>query len=108
MFNNKNYVFNMDSMMEFVFDGEFDRTNDSEITETYINDEDSKELVLINKQLREIKGSENSAKFTIRYDLLKTFIETIITIDNNAPSTLGEELVFNTMVSENLIKEVNE
>lgn len=96
------YTFDLDAIMNFVFFEEDKRTNDSEITETYINN-DQNELTLVNKQLREVKGSDNSTKQNIKYDLLKNFIEILRTAEHNA-MTLGESITFNTMFTYGLIK----
>lgn len=104
--NDKNaiYMFDMEAIMQFIFGDEDKRTNDSEITETYIANESTNELQLINKQLREVKGSDNSTKQNIKYDLLKVFIDILRTTETEQQS-IGESIVFNTLYLNGLIKE---
>lgn len=102
--NNAIYMFDMDAIMQFIFGDENDRTNDSEITETYIANESTNELQLINKQLREVKGSDNSTKQNIKYDLLKVFIDVLRSTEPDQ-QTIGESIVFNTLYLNGLIKE---
>lgn len=98
------YMFDMEAIMNFIFGDEDKRTNDSEITETYIANESTSELQLINKQLREVKGSDNSTKQNIKYDLLKVFIDILRTTETEQ-QTIGESIVFNTLFLNGLIKE---
>ena len=105
----KIYVYDLDAIMSFIFDDDGQRNNDMEITETYIpNDEDAEDtgsLVLINKQLREVKGSDNTGKQTIRYDIMKFMLETLNGIEGTAEvSTLGEKIVLNTLLTNSMIK----
>ena len=104
---NKKYILNIENVMNFIFDSD-KRDSDSEITEVYVSDDDTKELMLSTKQLREVKGGDNSPKFTIRYDMLKTFIDMISDMGLDGTSTFGENLIYNTMINEGLITEINE
>jgi hypothetical protein len=107
--NEISYVFDLDNILKFVFDNDNDRTNESEITETYATDEETDKLMLINKQLREVKGNSDNSKHTIRYDMIKMFIEILNNVEvmTSKQASLGERIVFNTMINNNLIKDTN-
>lgn len=109
---NENLVFDLNEIKKFVFEEDVDlnKTRDSEITETWgVNDEGKQEL--LSKVVHEVKGSDFSGKQTIRYDLLKTFMQTLDNIEFDTsitPMSLGERMVLNTMVNYGLIKEINQ
>jgi hypothetical protein len=103
------YILDMDNVMKFVFESNIERDMDSEITEIYTTDEETNELTLATKQLRELKGGDNTSKFTIKYDMLKMFIDMISNLEmNDEVNSFGETLIFNTMINEGLIKEIEE
>lgn len=101
-----NYVLNLNGIMDFVFGNYSERNTDSEITETYGNMDGT--FKLDNKIIREIKTkNDNSAEFTIRYDLIKMFITSLFDVPSELsaeePLSLGESLIINTMLNENLL-----
>lgn len=104
------YMLDLDRIFKYVFETEERRDKESEITEIYMRDEDKEDMILNTKQLREIKNSDISQRATIKYDLLKAFMETTMEIDvsGEVPWTLGESLVFNTMFQNGFIKEVKD
>ena len=55
--------------------------------------------------MRETKNGDTTAKNTIKYDLLKMFVEYIMDSDFSDPS-FGETIIFNSMINEGLIKEI--
>lgn len=104
-----NFTINIDNLIDFIFEGSDDRTTDSEITETYVMDDDTKKMDVINKQVREVKGDkDNSPKDTIRYDLFKTFLTILNDSDfkETGMLTLSESMVFNSLLSKNIIEVV--
>lgn len=104
------YILDLENIMNFVFDSDAPRSSESEITEMYMLDEESNDMVLNTKQLREIKGGDGSQKSTIKYDMMKMFIDTLLDLDvsENSQWSFGEALIFNTMAENELIKEVKE
>lgn len=104
------YILDLGNIMNFVFDENSRRSSESEITEMYMLDEETNEMILNNKQLREIKGGDSSQKSTIKYDMMKMFIDTLLDLDvsENSQWSFGEALIFNTMAENELIKEVKE
>lgn len=103
--NKKNYILNIEKIFEFVFSDD-ERIKDSEIVETYIEDETTNNLVLANKQLRELKGGDNSSKQTLRYDMIKMYIDILSEYEAGHP-TLIENMIFDTMIANEFIIELN-
>lgn len=106
MGNNGKYVLDMENILKFIFESDIKRDMDSEITEVYVTDEETHELTLTTKQLRELKGGDNTSKSTIRYDMVKMFIDMISDLDTSGVNSFGESLIYNTMINEGLIKEL--
>ena len=83
------------------------RSNDVEITESQTRDDDGK-LITDSRITREVKSTDSN-KQTIRYDIIKTFMEVLdnVEIEQDAtPLSLGEKMVINTMGNYGLIKEI--
>ena len=100
-------IFNLERIVDFVFDNEHGSNGDSEITELYIMDDKSKNMQLSTKQLREIKGNDITPQQSIRYELVKMMLDNIIAIEGEE-ATFGNSVVINTMLSEGLITEIKE
>lgn len=108
---NAYFILDIDNIIDFVFDDENERDSDSEITETYVADDEENKIELVNKQVREVKSrKDNSSKETIKYDLIKTFLTILNESDYNESGSfsLSESIIFNTMLTKNLIKKVEE
>lgn len=101
-----NLYYDLNAIKDFVFEEEA-RNNDVEVTETLGVTEDHK-LETVSKVIREVKTSDFTNKQTIRYDIIKSFIEILneVDIDNELnPMTFGQQTVLNTMLTHGLIKE---
>jgi hypothetical protein len=103
---NENLVFDIDNITDFVFGDPNDRTNDVEITETYKFDKDSQKMNLDEKQVKEVKVNDYTGQNTIRYDLIKMFIDILDSIEDAEMMTLGQQITLNTMQSYELIKNI--
>lgn len=108
MENNSNqFIFDLDEIVKFVFGEEVERTHDTEITETYLQPKKGSSVELNSKIIHEVKGSDNTNKQTIKYDMIKMFVDILDGVENSSiPSTLGQSLTFNTMLSYGLIKQI--
>ena len=100
------FIFDINKITEFVFGNENERTNDVEITETYVYDEDQNKMIPNSKEVKEVKVNDYTGQNTIRYDLIKTFIDILDGIEDSKVMTLGESITFNTMQAYELIKDV--
>lgn len=104
--NNKNYVLNLENIMNFIFD-EDNRNNEQEITEVYSADDDEKnKLNLITKQLREVKSGDTT-KITMKYDFVRALVDVLLTIEDGEELTFSETLSINTLLSSGLLSEIN-
>lgn len=104
---NSNLIYDLDAIKDFIFGNDEGRSSDVEITETQVRNEEG-QLETQNKITREVK-SIDANKLTIRYDLIKMFMDTLdnVEIDQElAPVSLGQKMVLNTMGSYGLIKEI--
>ena len=104
---NSNLIYDLDAIKDFIFGNDEGRSSDVEITETQVRNEEG-QLETQNKISREVKSTDAN-KLTIRYDLIKMFMDTLdnIEIDQElAPVSLGQKMVLNTMGSYGLIKEI--
>ena len=103
-----NYIYDLDAIKEFIFDDENDRNSDVEITETQVKNEKGK-LETESKIIREIKSSDKD-KWTLKYDILKTFMDSLdnIEIDQSiTPLSLGQKMTLNTLGNYGLIKNID-
>lgn len=104
---NNHLIFDLDEIVKFVFGEKEERTHDTEITETYLQPDKGGPVELNSKIIHEVKGSDNTNKQTIKYDMIKMFVDILDGVESSSiPSTLGQSLTFNTMLSYGLIKEV--
>lgn len=101
------YVLNMENIIEYVLNQGNDNNNDSEITELYVMDDDTKSMTLSTKQMREIKSKEFTTNQSIRYDMVKMLLDRLLDI-NDEDLTFGETVVVNTLMVEGLINEIKE
>lgn len=100
-------IFDINKMMDFVFEVN-DRTSDVEISETYVYDEEAEKMVPQVKEVKEVKLNDTTNQQTIRYDLLKSFMETLDSIEDPKIMSLGQNIVFNTMQAYELIKDIKQ
>ena len=103
---NTDLYYDLNAIKDFVFEEEA-RNNDVEVTETLgMNDEHK--LETINKVIREVKTSDFSNKQTIRYDILKSFIDSLSDVDidiDEAPMSFGQRTILNTLINFGIIKD---
>jgi hypothetical protein len=101
------YILNMENIVSYIFDDSNDKDSDSEITELYVMDENTKNMTLSTKQMREIKSKEITTHQSIRYDMVKMLLDRLMDISDDE-LTLGETVVINTLLTEGLISEIKE
>lgn len=101
-------IFDLNKITDFIFGDPNARTNDVEITESYKADKDSGKMVLNEKQIKEVKVNDYTGQNTIRYDLVKMFIEILDEADDLNELSVGQQITLNTMESYGLITENKE
>lgn len=100
------YIFDLEKITSFVFGSPSTKQVDREIIENYVTD-DSGEMTLANKTVKENKSSDGVVgQETMKYDLIKSFIEILVNLDPEEESTFGENCVLNTMQAYNFLKEI--
>lgn len=65
-------------------------------------------MVLNEKQIKEVKVNDYTGQNTIRYDLVKMFIEILDEADDLNELSVGQQITLNTMESYGLITENKE
>lgn len=106
--NNSPYIFDINKITEFVFGNPNDKTNEVEITEQYVYDDDTKTMIPNTREVKEVKVNDYTGQNTIRYDMVKMFIDILDSIEDEKIMTMGQNITLNTMKAYELIKDVNE
>lgn len=108
------YALNMEKILDFVFESQNEKNAELEVAQRYeTNSNGEQELVTTEK--REVKGKGNTAIDTIKYDLIKSFLDNLSQFpvhENNSenimPLTVLNIIVFNTMINEGFLIEIKE
>jgi phosphoglucomutase len=103
-----NLIFDINKISEFVFGDADKRTSEVEITENFIYDKKEDKMIPNTKEVKEVKVKDDVSQFTIRYDLIKMFIDIMDSIDDLSAISLGQEITVNTMEAYELIKELKQ
>ena len=100
------FIFDINKITDFVFDNQNERTNDVEITENYIFDKNLDKMIPNTKEVKEVKVNDYTGQNTIRYDLVKTFIDILDAVEDPNIMSLGQSITYNTMQAYELIKDI--
>lgn len=106
--NRTNMIFDINKICDFVFGDPNERTSEVEITEHFALDDDGEKMVTIGKEVKEVKTSDYTGKSTIRYDMIKMFIDILDSIEDPNIMSMGQKITLNTLESYELIKDLNE
>jgi hypothetical protein len=60
------------------------------------------------REVKEVKVNDYTGQNTIRYDMLKMFIDILDSIEDPKVMTMGQNITLNTMKAYELIKDINE
>jgi phosphoglucomutase len=101
-----NQFFDINKICDFVFGNPTDRTNDVEIVEKF-NYENGK-MIPATREVKEVKVNDYTGQNTIRYDMVKMFVDILDSIEDMNVMTLGQSLTVNTMEAYGLIREPEE
>ena len=95
--------FDLDAINNYIFGDDDERQSAVEITEVQALAENGKDLVTVNKTIREVKESNDMTnKQTIRNDLIKMFIDILNDAEGMEYSD-GQKTIINTMANYGLI-----
>jgi len=100
------FIFDINKITDFVFGNPNERTNDVEITENYVFDKDLDKMIPSTKEVKEVKVNDYTGQNTIRYDLVKTFIDILDAVEDPNIMSLGQSITYNTMQAYELIKDI--
>jgi hypothetical protein len=100
------FIFDINKITDFVFGNPNERTNDVEITENYIFDKKLDKMIPNTKEVKEVKVNDYTGQNTIRYDLVKTFIDILDAVEDPNIMSLGQSITYNTMQAYELIKDI--
>lgn len=92
-----NFCYNIDKIVEFIFDDKDKRSNDVEITEMYVYSDLTQKMEPNTKEVKEAKYNDSGNHQGVRFGIIQGLIETINTIDDDKFTTIGQETAVNTM-----------
>ena len=102
------YIFDINKITEFVFGNPNDKTNEVEITEHFIFEKDTNKWIPNTREMKEVKVNDYTGQNTIRYDMVKMFIDILDSIEDPKVMTMGQNITLNTLKAYELIKDINE
>ena len=105
---NSIYAMNLQKIADFCLVSDKLKNKESEVTEGYeVTDDNGPELV--SKVVREIKTNGNPQNDTIKYDLIRLFIDAVLASEGILPEmTIGAKIAFNTLLDNGFIYEITE
>lgn len=105
---NKDLVFDINSITDFVFGNPNDRTSEVEIIESYDYDKDEKKMIPSTRQVKEVKVNDYTGQNSLRYDIIKSLMDKLDTVEDLDTMTLGETIALNTMEHNGFIIDITE
>lgn len=99
-------VYDLKKITDFIFENQNSRTNDVEITDTLEYDKEKNKMVPKTKEIKEVKVNDDMSQTTIRYDLIKSFIDTLDMSEDMNAMSVGQSITLNTLQSYGMIKEI--
>ena len=106
--SNTPYIFDLNNITNFVFGNPNDKTNEVEITEHYVYDKDSKAMLPNTREVKEVKVNDYTGQNTIRYDMIKMFIDILDNIEDPKVMSMAQNITLNTMKAYELIRDIND
>lgn len=108
-FGGKNYILDINKIIEFCLTSDNKLSRDHEVTEGYEKmDEDSDELTLTSRVIRENSGPSNPQNDMVTYDFIKLLLSILLGQDekSDVSNNISFALAFNTMVAMEFLIEV--
>ena len=106
--NSTSYIFDLENITNFVFGNPNEKTNEVEITEEYVYDKESNQMIPNTRQVKEVKVNDYTGQNTIRYDLVRMFVDILDSIEDPKVLTMGQNITLNTLKAYELIKDIND
>ena len=105
---NTPYIFDLNNITSFIFGNPNEKTNEVEITDNFVYDQDSKSMIPNTREVKEVKVNDYTGQNTIRYDMIRMFIDILDSIEDPKVLTMGQNITLNTLKAYELIKDINE
>lgn len=105
---NSPYIFDLNNITSFIFGNPNEKTNEVEITDNFVYDKDSKSMIPNTREVKEVKVNDYTGQNTIRYDMIRMFIDILDSIEDPKVLTMGQNITLNTLKAYELIKDINE
>ena len=105
---NTPYIFDLNNITSFIFGNPNEKTNEVEITDNFVYDKDSKSMIPNTREVKEVKVNDYTGQNTIRYDMIRMFIDILDSIEDPKVLTMGQNITLNTLKAYELIKDINE
>ena len=105
---NTPYIFDLNNITSFIFGNPNEKTNEVEITDNFVYDKDTKSMIPNTREAKEVKVNDYTGQNTIRYDMIRMFIDILDSIEDPKVLTMGQNITLNTLKAYELIKDINE
>jgi hypothetical protein len=105
---NSPYIFDLNNITSFIFGNPNEKTNEVEITENFIYDKGENKMIPNTREVKEVKVNDYTGQNTIRYDMIRMFIDILDSIEDPKVLTMGQNITLNTLKAYELIKDINE
>ena len=105
---NSPYIFDLNNITSFIFGNPNEKTNEVEITDNFVYDKDSKSMIPNTREVKEVKVNDYTGQNTIRYEMIRMFIDILDSIEDPKVLTMGQNITLNTLKAYELIKDINE
>jgi hypothetical protein len=100
-----NLIFDINKISEFVFGDPNKRNSEVEITEHFVYDKEQDKMIPNTREVKEVKVTDFTGQNTIKYDMIKMFIDILDSIEDLKVMTLGQSVTLNTLEAYELIKD---
>ena len=74
----------------------------------FVYDKDTKSMIPNTREVKEVKVNDYTGQNTIRYDMIRMFIDILDSIEDPKVLTMGQNITLNTLKAYELIKDINE
>ena len=105
---NSQYIFDLNNITSFIFGNPNEKTNEVEITENFVYDKNEKSMIPNTREVKEVKVNDYTGQNTIRYDMIRMFVDILDSISDPKVLTMGQDITLNTLKAYELIKDINE
>ena len=103
-----NIIFDINKISEFVFGDPNKRNSEVEITESFVYDNEHDKMIPSTREVKEVKVTDFTGQNTIKYDMIKMFIDILDSIEDLSAMSLGQSITLNTLESYELIKDIKQ